>query len=80
MLDEKCTSVEAHGGQMPFVVAQLLHIVGNDEGCDGCDAHILLGDVKENSVVPGDELNSIRAQKNGQLAEYLLPLIFLRNK
>ena len=40
---------------MPFVVAQLLHIIG-------------------------DELNSIRAQKNGQLAEYLFPLIFLCNK
>ena len=60
---------------MALVIAQLLHIVGHDEGGDGGDAHIRLGDVEQHAVVLGDDLDALGLQEYRTLAEDVLALV-----
>ena len=62
------------------VISQLFHIGGNSKGGEGCNVHILLRDIEEDPVILSDDLDLIRMQKDGKLAENFLILVFLPNK
>ena len=66
-------SVEAHRGQVTSVLTEFFHICGNRERRQRGDSHVLLGNVEEDSVVLGYDLDLIRVQEKRQLAEDAYP-------